>query len=527
MQRKRIVLVHPKTGPAFYSAPFNLLILATCLEEAGYGVDLVDCRLNYWDRRLRTLLDRGDVLYVGVTAMTGPQISHALTISRYVKENYGLPVVWGGIHASSLPIQTVSHPLVDLVAIGWADRSIVAFTEVLAAGGDHTDLAGIPGLAFKTPEGKAISTGPRPVGEIRRFTPYAWHLIDPKHYVVDDVCKGRTFSMFTSRGCPHQCTFCYGPGFHGRRWIPQTPEEVLADVDHLRARADFESIYFHDDLFCVDRKRVAAIARGLKERGLYFGVSLRADYFSDDFCRMLEENNCVRIDWGAESGSDRMLQIYKKGATVADTLRGVALGKKYGFSGQVGMITGHPLETAEDLRRSLDLMDEIKRINPNQRVGDVKILTPYPGSEFYHEAIRHGFQPPDSLEAWADFYWNNATMPWLEGRKKELEVISFTSLLVFMGWRMKRPGSPLYNLLIELFRKIEYLRWKRRWFRYAFEIRLMKRYLDLINESLKGEASTVPKRWRWLLRLFEPITEYPNSCQMGIMSGDVPIEMNV
>ncbi|RME05916.1 MAG: hypothetical protein D6812_02395, partial [Deltaproteobacteria bacterium] len=142
MQRKRILLVHPKTGPAFYSAPFNLLILATCLEEAGYGVDLVDCRLNYWDRRLRTLLDRGDVLYVGVTAMTGPQISHALTISRYVKENYGLPVVWGGIHASSLPVETVSHPLVDLVAIGWADRSIVAFTEVLAAGGDHTDLAG-------------------------------------------------------------------------------------------------------------------------------------------------------------------------------------------------------------------------------------------------------------------------------------------------------------------------------------------------------------------------------------------------
>jgi len=471
----------PRTGPLLLTPPFGLLSLAARLHESGFTADIIDCRLTDYHTALRRILSKNGTILVGITSMTGPQISHGLKISRFIKAGWNVPVVWGGIHPSFLPEQTIAHEVVDFVVEGFGEKSLPELTAAIRDTGAAADVTGV----WSEINGKAVAAGPRPDGEISEFPTYAWDLVNPADYLLKGMVTDKTLSLFSSRGCPHRCTFCYGPAFHKRRWIAQPAQEVLSEIDHLRDRAGFDGVYFHDDNFAVDRKRMREIAVGLAERDIRYRFALRADYITEELIRFLKEHNCMGVDWGADSGSPRIIEKYRKDTSVEETVEGVRLLAKYGLSGQVGLMIGHPEETMDDVHRSLDLMDRMKALNPELKIGDAKIATPYPGSGFYETALDFGFEPPSTLEEWSEFYWNNSRMPWIKN-KKEFEVISFTSLVVFMHWRLRR-SNLLFNFLLEILHRTSRLRWRRRFWKIAWEIRLLKRFMDLHTWLLRKE----------------------------------------
>ena len=473
----------PKTGPVLFTPPFALMALAGAIPpEKQEDVHIIDTRIPGSLNSVKKNIRESEVLLAGITSMTGPQIIHGIRISRFLKKQFpGVPVAWGGIHSSYLPEQTVSEPYIDIVAVGHGDNTLPELVDALS---EEIPLSTVKGLYYKHPaDGSIRSSEHRSHTELKNLASYAWDKVDPVNYIVNDLVRNRTISMFSSRGCPHRCAFCYAESFHRHRWLGQSPDMVFSEVDQISARCKFESIYFHDDNFAVNRSRLEEIAKGLKERNLYFGFALKLKYFDEKMAAFLKENNCDRIDWGAESGSDKILRLFNKEQTAEDSLNAAELMSKYDLSGQVSTVLGHPEETEEDVAATLNLIDEMRRINPRLRMADIKILTPYPGSEFFKTAMKLGLEPPRQLKGWSHFYWNNSRLPWLNDRKR-LEVISFTSLVVFFSWRLRKK-NPLYNGLLFLFRKLEMTRWKRRNWSFAPEIRLMKKYLDLINFSLR------------------------------------------
>ena len=144
---------------------------------------------------------------------------------------------------------------------------------------------------------------------------------------------------------------------------------------------------------------------------------------------------------------------------------------------------GFPGETERDLNQTFDLIDTLKQINPKFLVSDLKILTPYPGSDFYREALELGFEPPKTLEIWSEYHWNNAKLPWLRNKRK-YEIMSFNTLFCFFYWKLKKRNI-LYNSLLELVHFFEYQRWRNRYWKYPFELILFKKYVDLINWLIK------------------------------------------
>ncbi len=483
MPKKEILLIMPKTGPVLFTPPFALMALAGAMpSDKRENVHIIDTRLPGSLNKIRKKIQPRDILMAGITSMTGPQIIHGIRVSRFIKNQLPeVPVVWGGIHPSYLPEQTVSEPEIDFVVAGHGDFTLPELEEALSG---KRPVSAVKGLYYKQPGNNSIlSNGNRSADELKHLASYAWDKVDPGDYIVRDLVRNRTISMFSSRGCPHQCTFCYAESFHHRRWIGQSAEMVLSEVDQVISRCSFDSIYFHDDNFAVNRKRLEDIAIGLKERNLYFGFALKLKYFDEELAAFLKEHNCDRIDWGAESGSNKVLKLYKKEQTSEDSINAAKLMRKYDLSGQVSTVVGHPDETEEDVAATLSLVDEMRRINPRLRIADIKILTPYPGSKFFQTAVGLGFEPPKRLKDWSHFYWNNPRLPWLKNRRR-LEVISFTSLVVFFSWRLRKK-NPVYNGLLFLFRNLEMIRWKKRFWWFAPEIRLMKKYLELINYSLR------------------------------------------
>lgn len=477
MRPQVVGLVMPRTGPTLLFPPFNYLALATDLAEQGYEPLILDERRDDVRGRLAAEHRAGRLAAVGLTSMMGPQLSYGLAIAADLRDACpGVPLIWGGILPTELPELCARHPAVDAVVRGWGEGRLPALVDRLVAGEDPADVAGVD---WVDAHGEYRHTAPPPAREHPPLR-YDWDRIDLSPFLMHGYGLGRsTLVLITSRGCPHRCTFCYGPQFHGSTWSAQPAEQVLGDIDHLRRRYDFDSVFFNDDNFAVRWPRVVEVAEGMRQRKLTWGVSFHASYLDDERIRFLAEHGCVRLYWGPESGSARLLRILGKDATPQMNLAIAESARRHGLGALMGFIVGHPRETEEDLQQTLDHIDELLAIHPGLDISDIKVFTPYPGTAFYEEAIAHGFRPPQRLEDWATFYWNKANLPWLrKAQRRRLENLSYTSLCAFASWRTAGL-NPLQNGVVRGLRRVEQARWRSRRFGVAPELRLVQAYVDL------------------------------------------------
>lgn len=466
----------PQTGPTIIEPPFGLLCLSASLKKENIDAVILDTRFDNYKKMFENGKD--DILAVGLTVMTGPQISHAIKISRFVNIKSDIPVIWGGIHPTLLPEQTLEEKSIDYIVEGYGETALPALLKTIA---EKKEPQGLPNIAYR--HSGSVIINPRDEGGFEVPLKYDWDAINVERYLQTNYKFGhKVLSLFTSNGCPHNCTFCYGKEFHSKKWRAQSVSDVLADIDKLKTRSSFDSVYFHDDNFFADRARALEIAKGMKARGLPFGMSIRADYSDEGLIRSLKEYGCAQVDWGTESGSQRILDLYKKGITLADIERTAKLTSKYGINAYTTVIMGHPEETNDELVMTMELVDRIMAINPGLSVSDIKILTPYPGSEIYADAVAKGRPLPRSLEEWGRYFWNNSNALTVENRKF-LDIITIVSLLAFCEWRIRKK-NPVYNAILGLLHRISVLRWKKKYFKHPYEIYLCRAAINIINRFI-------------------------------------------
>jgi len=471
-----VPLIMPRTGPKLLFTPYNYMAMMEPLRQAGYDPVIIDARLENPRVRLAELAKQGPLGGIGLTSMMGPQLSYGLEVSTYAKKLFPkVPVVWGGILPTELPELTLMHPDIDAVVLTWGEDTFPKLLDRLNAGKLPSDLVGVGYLE----DGKPVIIPPVHHKDNHPPLLYDWDSVDLTPYIMEHYGIGnRTITMITTRGCPHSCTFCYGPQFHGSTWSAQPAEQVLADIDYLATKYEFDGIFFNDDNFAVDKKRVMKIAAGLKERNLKYGLSLVVSYFDEELVKHLAETGCTRLYWGPESGSQRMLDIIGKGTKVHQTTDLARWCSKYGLGALMGFMVGHPEERPEDLEATLNQIDELIAIDPTLDISDVKIWTPYPGTQFMADAIAAGFEPPTKIEDWSSFYWNLANTPWMDDRQRDkLQIISYTSLTAFASWRTKGL-NPLQNRAVDVFNKVERFRWKKRAFRFAPELKALQWWVN-------------------------------------------------
>jgi radical SAM superfamily enzyme YgiQ (UPF0313 family) len=237
----------------------GLLMAAINLYEK-YRVVIIDQIVQKdFKSHLLSLLEQ-EPICIGITAMTGRQIQGGLLASKMAKDK-GSPVVWGGTHPSLLPEQTLSHPLVDYVVQGEAEESFAELVDALAQGKERVN--GIAGLWSKD-NGRVVFGGEREFVDINSLPAVPYHLVDINKYIKSGR-YGRALSLYTSRGCPQQCTFCYNPAIHKRRWRSQSAESVLKDIKRLQREYQVEHFQFWDDSFFASLQRARAIAEGIMQ----------------------------------------------------------------------------------------------------------------------------------------------------------------------------------------------------------------------------------------------------------------------
>jgi len=243
--------------------PLGLLFIAAPLVKNNYKVKIIDAETDlHWLDDLDKELTPSTIC-VGVTSMTGAQIRGGLEFSKIIKDRFDVPVVWGGLHASMLPEQTVKNDLVDIAVRGEGEDP---FLEIVNALKDKRPLLDIPNVFWK--ENSKIYSNPKDEFiDLNSLERAPYHLLDYERYITMKRsyfpdCK-RILDLHTDRGCPHRCGFCYNIEINKRKQRSLSASGVVEQIDFFTKEFSLDGINFIADNFFTDRKRVVEVCNEL------------------------------------------------------------------------------------------------------------------------------------------------------------------------------------------------------------------------------------------------------------------------
>jgi radical SAM superfamily enzyme YgiQ (UPF0313 family) len=370
--------------------PLGVGYIAASLEQRGYEVLVLD--LTFMDQK-NFDVDRvkNGVLglnpdAIGLSALTW-------TIPRTYELAYALkqdsaktPIVFGGPHVSALPRRTMDEcKAIDAVVLGEGEKTFPDFLDIFFSKGMVSDMKNVKGLVTRQGDKILGDFNPVYVENLDSLPLPARHLFPVSEYIKwSENFKAKqtpVASMITSRGCPHQCSFCTrvnnGVGHRAR-----SPENVFSEMVKLK-ELGFNEIQIVDDNFTHNRKRVQEICRLVKAKDLKLTFSLvngmRIDHVTDEMMRIMYEAGFYSIHFGVESGDDRVLQGIQKGITVNQVREAIKVTRNIGYELNLFFVIGLPGSTMESERKTLAFIEEMGL------PFTFSVCTPYPGSPIWND----------------------------------------------------------------------------------------------------------------------------------------------
>jgi len=405
-----VLLVNPsfcQKGFEFYqNVPPDLVELGSYLISKGIKVKLADCSVR--NEYLDYVKELGkNVVLVGIGVMNA-QINSAFEITEAIRSvNPKVRFVWGGPQATLYPEQTLRHEYVDFIIKGEGEEPLYNLYLALK---NNTSFENISGLGFKK-QGKLIINKQPLLIDVNKLPSPDWSLISEE--MLDKFRHNNTqmyFPISTSRGCPHRCTFCINV-VTNNKWRGKNSEKVISEISYAYHKLGISKIRIRDELFFVDPRRVKAILKGLIENNvkIRWQANSKADYFrrglmDAELLELMQKTNCEEINIGAESGSQRMLDMIKKDGTVEDILTTAKTLEKYGIKGLYSFMIGLPHETKKEMIETIKIIKKIKKLNSNSSILGPQPYRPYPGGEMFEEAVKLGWKAPEELEDWPRLY---------------------------------------------------------------------------------------------------------------------------
>jgi anaerobic magnesium-protoporphyrin IX monomethyl ester cyclase len=375
------------------SIPLGIATLAGCLMAKGKGVKIIDELVNPFEVNTNSVKSWAEgfegPLIFGISCLT-VNIKRCYAIAREIKRTFpDAWVVFGGIHPTALPEEPLSTGVVDIVVRGEAESIIVDLYDVLKQQGYFEN---IPGISYI--KGGKITHNPcmKLINDLDEIPSIPYELFNSDKYY-----RGYILS---SRGCPHNCIICSQRLISGNRYRYNSFERVIEEIDFLVNQLNQKKIFFLDDDFLINKKRVRTLCGAIREReyapDVEFGCQARADSVTEEILNHLKESGFTSIGLGIESASEKLLKILDKRETVQQNIEAVKMIKKKGLGIAGCFIFGLPSETWKDRFDTYWLAKTLKLDNAK-----FNNAVPYPGTKLYDIARDEGALFID--EDWGNF----------------------------------------------------------------------------------------------------------------------------
>lgn len=364
------------------SLPISIGMLAGYLISKGREVKVVDELTSPIDDYLTNIKEHLKDMpkpYVFAISCLTINFDRGIKIARLIKSSYpDSVVIFGGIHPTILPEETLNSGVVDIVVRGEGEETLLGLYDSIRNKESYMDIEGI---SFK--DGSKIKHNPARllIKDIDEISHFPYELFDTRKYNLDFV--------MSSRGCPFDCAFCSQRMISGRTYRFRSKDRVIAEIGLLVNNYKQKFISFLDDSFLINKQRVkdlcALIVKNKFHQKTRFGCQTRADTIDREILGYLKEAGFSNIGLGIETGSERLMKLINKGETVAENIRAVKLAQDMGFFVSAFFLYGLPSETREERMQGYFLAKGLKL--PAVKFNNI---VPYPGTRLYEIAKKEG-----------------------------------------------------------------------------------------------------------------------------------------
>jgi len=379
----RILFIYPNMYSPIAHSP-ALQAISAVLKSKGHQVGCVHINNE------NAVPDKDEIILENVREFNPDIIGFTCTsfeftrsnqIAGYLKNNgIKVPIILGGVHATIAPNEFNGSNF-DAFVIG--DGEIV-FSQI----------------AEHKIEPKGIIQG-IPIDDINTLPMTDWDLLDMKTILET---KNGWINLPLSRGCPYKCSFCGVPRIHEAKNYfivrKRNVDKIVEELRYLVKRFPVNVFNFDDDLFTLNYKWLMDFTSAYKKYiydiyGIQYIIESRLDTLIDTTAKALSDSGCREIQFGLETGSQKLLDFVHKELNYDKIIKGFALCKKYKINSYAYIILGIPGEDLSTLKETLTLLANVRPnlIRPT-------FLIPVKGTELYDYCLKNNLFNGKEVNVW-------------------------------------------------------------------------------------------------------------------------------
>jgi radical SAM superfamily enzyme YgiQ (UPF0313 family) len=363
------------------SMPLALIELASFIKEKGnHKVKIFDRNIYPEEEKFTETLEIFKPDIVGTTCYTSEIIKDVVQLSKIVKEKSRSLFLVGGIHATLEPKSLLDLETIDYIVRGEGELALLEICELL----DKKKATKKNILKIKN-----VNQNPmRGLIDLNELPVPDYDLIEVNKYPIAIFC--------TSRGCPGRCRFCYNLGRQLRFY---NTDKVIKMITGVLEKYKMKEFTIADDNFANLSKRTERICEAISKYNVVFHIFLRADQTHDKVMKNLKKAGCWAIQFGFESGSQKILDFVHKDTSIKQNVNAINQCKKDGIFVDGSFMVGLPTETVEDLKKTAKFIEKYK---PNSV--DIKTYKPYPSTELFDYCVKNKLiKKSETLKDWIEY----------------------------------------------------------------------------------------------------------------------------
>jgi len=411
---KVLLIYPPRRADTYFFPPTSLLYIASAIRAIGHEAQIIDIpyllekfpgKFRLLDNSLLDYILQQDFDVLGLGGVVSTYFFYDDFVKRIRDVRKKLPIVVGG--SVGVPIKDVwlNHAPVDFLIEGEGEIAIQKLLDYLEGKCCIQEVAGLHYLK----DGRYESNVPRPTSNLDNIPFISYDEVDHEYYIneltkwAEDIIPDRSslkedrirlLPLLTSRGCPFSCTFCFH--FNNNHRYHST-KYVIENIRFLKRKYGVNCFYIIDDLFNCDRNRTIELCESIHRENLgvrFVSGGGKPSLITEEMLRSMKKAGFIRFSYGIESGSQKMLNVMKKGTTVEQNLNAIRLTKRVGIPMVANMVFGMPGE-------NLQTLEETKKFIINANLSTKQFYgswaTAYPGAPLF-DYMKRTNMVPDTRE---------------------------------------------------------------------------------------------------------------------------------